>query len=98
MEIFYALLAVCAGNSPVSGEISSHMPVTRSFGSFFDLRLHKQLSKHLRRQWLETPSLSLWRQRNAGKDMGLNKRQVNTWTNDKSGPVLYDWVGSWPMR
>ena len=33
------ILALCAGNSPVTGEFPSQRPVTRSFGVFFDLRL-----------------------------------------------------------
>ena len=37
METFSALLALCAGNSPVSGEFLSQRPVTRSFNVFFDL-------------------------------------------------------------
>ena len=37
----------CAGNSPVTGELTSQRPVTRSFDVFFDLRLNKRLSK----QW-----------------------------------------------
>ena len=32
METFSALLAICAGNSPVSGEVPAQRPVTRSFG------------------------------------------------------------------
>ena len=39
MEAFSALLALCAGNSPVTGEFSSQRPVTRSFDAFFDLGL-----------------------------------------------------------
>ena len=31
METFSALLARCAGNSPVSGEFPAQRPVTRSF-------------------------------------------------------------------
>ena len=31
METFSALLAICAGNSPVPGEFPSQRPVTRSF-------------------------------------------------------------------
>ena len=31
METFSALLALCAGNSPVAGEFPSQRPVTRSF-------------------------------------------------------------------
>ena len=37
METFSALLALCAGNSPVTGEFPAQMPVTRSFHVFFDL-------------------------------------------------------------
>ena len=35
METFSALLAICAGNSPVSGEFPAERPVTRSFDVFF---------------------------------------------------------------
>ena len=45
METFYALLAICAGNSPVTGEFTAQRPVTRSIDVFFDLRLNEQLSK-----------------------------------------------------
>ena len=65
METFSALLALCAGNSPVTGEFPSQRPVTWSFDVFFDLRLNKWLSKQLRRRWFETPSRSLWRHSNA---------------------------------
>ena len=47
METFSALLAICAGNSPVPGEFPAQRPVRRSFDVFFDLRLNKRLSK----QW-----------------------------------------------
>ena len=45
METFSALLALCAGNSPVTGEFPSQRPVTRGFDVFVDLRLDKRLSK-----------------------------------------------------
>ena len=64
MDIFSALLALCAGNSPVSGEFPCQRPVTRSFDAFFDLRLNKRLSKQSRGWWSETPPRSLWRQCN----------------------------------
>ena len=51
METFSAILAFCAGNSPVTGEFLAQRPVTRSFGVFFDLRLNKCLSKQWRRWW-----------------------------------------------
>ena len=37
METFSALLVICAGNSPVSGEFPAQRPVTRSFDVFLDL-------------------------------------------------------------
>ena len=61
MEAFSALLAFCAGNSPVTGEFPSQRSVTWSFGVFFDLCLNKRLSKQLQGWWFETPSHSLWR-------------------------------------
>ena len=45
METFYMLLALCVGNSPVTGEFPAQRPVTRSFGVFFDLHLNKRSSK-----------------------------------------------------
>ena len=35
METLSALLAICAGNSPVTGEFPAQRPVTRSFDVFF---------------------------------------------------------------
>ena len=64
METFSALLAICAGNSPVPGEFPAQMPVTRSFDVFFDLPLNKQLRKQSLGWWFETQSRSLWRHRN----------------------------------
>ena len=46
METFFALLAICAGNSPISGEFLAQRQLTRSFDVFFDLRLNKRLSKY----------------------------------------------------
>ena len=64
VETFSALLAICAGNSPVSGEFPTQRPVTRSFDVFFDLRLNKWLSKQSWGWWYETLSCPLWRQCN----------------------------------
>ena len=44
METFSALLAICAENSPFTGEFPAQRPVTRRFDVFFDLRLTKRLS------------------------------------------------------
>ena len=64
METVSALLAICAGNSPVPGEFPTQNPVTRSFDAFFDLRPNKRLSKQSWGWWFETPSRPLWRHRN----------------------------------
>ena len=64
METFSALLAICAGNSPVTGEFPTQRPVTRSFDVFFDLHLNKRLSKQSWGWWFETPSRPLWRHSN----------------------------------
>ena len=64
MEPFSALLALCAGNSPVSGEVPTQRPVTASFDDFFDLRVNKRLSKQSWGWWFETLLGSLWRHRN----------------------------------
>ena len=61
MEAFSALLAICAGNSPVLGEFPAQRPVTRGFDVFFDLRPNKRLSKQWWGWWFETPSSPLWR-------------------------------------
>ena len=60
METFSTLLAICAGNSPVTSEFSSQRPVTWSFDVFFDLRLNKRLSKQSWDWWFEMPLHSLW--------------------------------------
>ena len=72
METFSALLAICAGNSPVSGEFPAQRPVTRSFYVFFDLRPNKRLNKQLWGWWFETHSPPLWRHSNDKITLNLN--------------------------
>ena len=71
METFSALLALCAGNSPVTGEFPSQRPVTRSIDVFFDLRLNKRLDKQSCGWWFETSSRSLWRHCNGDLRMEI---------------------------
>ena len=40
-----ASLAICVGNSPITGEFPAQRPVTRNFDVFFNLRRNKRLSK-----------------------------------------------------
>ena len=67
--IYHDMMTSSCGNilritGPLWGESTgrpSQRPVTLNFDVFFDPRLNKRLSKQSRRQWFETPSLSLWR-------------------------------------
>ena len=45
METFSMLLAICEGNTPVTGGFPSQWPVMQCFGEFFDVHLNKGLSK-----------------------------------------------------
>ena len=69
METFSALLAICAGNSPVPSELPAQRPVTRSFDVFFDLRLDKRLNKQSLGWWFKTLSCPLWRHCNEIEDI-----------------------------
>ena len=72
METFSALLTVCAGNSPVTGEFPAQRPVPRSLDVFFDLRLMIRLSKQWWGGWFEALSCPLWRHCNG-------QRGKHTW-------------------
>ena len=72
METFSALLALCAGNSPITGEFPSQRPVTRGFNVFFDLRLNKESWDW----WFETTSRLLWRHSNC-----IGPTWTYTWTH-----------------
>ena len=61
METFSALLAICVGNSSVTGEFPAQRPETRSFDFVFDMRLNKRLSRQSWGWWFDTPSHPLWR-------------------------------------
>ena len=75
MEAFSALLTICMGNSPVTGELPAQRPVTRSLDVFFDLRLNKRLSKQSWGWWFETLSRKLWRH---CKQWSFNKNNANS--------------------
>ena len=82
-KTFYALLAICAGNSPVIGEFPSQRAVTRNFDLFFDLSINEGLSKQTQGWWFVTPSRPLWRQSNEkrfkpNKDIVCEKT-INCW-------------------
>ena len=87
METFSVLLAICAGNSPVTGEFPAQRPVTRSFDIFFDLRLNKRLSKQSWGWWFETLSHPLWRHCNVSADRWQ-------WILKRQGGVANQWQRS----
>ena len=89
METFSALLALCEGNPPVTGEFPAQRPVTRSFDVFFDLRLNKRLSKQSRRGWFETPSRSVWRHCNGLPHLILSKKLMTI--------TCYPWCIIWSV-
>ena len=82
METTSALLAICAGNSPVTDEFPAQRPVTRSFDVFFDLLLYKLLSKQWWGWQFETPSRPSWRHRN-----DINRQKSGTSTVDECAHV-----------
>ena len=94
MEIFSALLANCAGNSPVTGEFPAQRPVTPSFDVFFDLRLDKRLSKQSWCWWFETLSRPLWRHCNIRVSIsvtGTHAISVSKVTVNTVIDILYIW-------
>ena len=113
METFSALLALCAGNSPVTGEFPTQRPVTRSFDVFFVPRLNKRLSKQSWGWWFETPSCPLWRHCNATTEhnqtqilcailvkaiySGGSKRYHNTWYGTVSTSLAFCDGKFWPF-
>ena len=79
METFSASTAICAGNSPVTGEFPSKRPATRGFDIFFDLHPNKRLSKQSWRWWFEPPSRPLWRRCNDLNKNLWRKQVVASW-------------------
>ena len=94
METFSPLLALCVGNSPVSGKFPSQRPVTRSFDVFFDLHLNKRVD-----QTIETPVISdviaLITTSLSGLILGL--RPANERRRYKVTPSLIGWVQTYKM-
>ena len=76
VDTFSALLAICAGNSPVTGEFSSQRPVTRNFDVSFDLCLNKRLNEQSWDWWFEMPWRPLWRHCNVLSFKNIKPVQV----------------------
>ena len=99
METFSALLAFCAGNSPVTAEFTAQRSVTRSFDVFFDQQLNRQLSKQGWRWWFERLSRSLWRPCNAIPCNQVTATHLNIMTSSNgsifrvTGPLCGKFTG-----
>ena len=89
METFSALLALCVGNSPVTGEFPTQRPVTRSFDVIFDLRLNKLLSKQSRSWWFDTPSHLLWLSHYWNIDMDEKLHSIVSCTCDYMSEIQF---------
>ena len=74
MEIFSALLALCVGNSPVTGEFPIERPVTRSFGVFFDLRVNNRGAGDLRRHRAHYDVIIIY---------AINQCEISWWFRNK---------------
>ena len=96
-----ALLAICAGNSPVP-----ERPLTWSFDVNYDLRPNKRLSKQSWGWWFENPLRLLWRHRNELVKMvslmnivsQFHTNQSATLTNtfESNEPLLLGYIGKTP--
>ena len=100
METFSALLAICAGNSPVPGEFPAQKPVTWNFNVFFVLRPNELLSKQLWGWWFKTPSHPLWRHRNATTEIReLSSCQCSChWRHCRLCHYVYKGLSLWEGR
>ena len=90
METFSALLAICVGNSPVTGEFHAQRPGTRSFDVFFDLHLNKRLSKQSWGWWFEMLSRPLWRHCNEW-DHTTTAHSMHLWTKINTNCMMITW-------
>ena len=71
METSYALLTICAENSPVNSPQKGQRRGALMF--FFDLHLNERLSKQSWGWWLETPLCPSWRH------CDYFRREISSW-------------------
>ena len=79
METFSALLALCAGNSPASGEFPTQRSVTRGFDVFLHMCLNKRLRKQSWGWWFETLSRPLRRHCNDMTCLSVHDETCISW-------------------
>ena len=83
MATFAALLAICAGNSQVTGEFP-HKGQWRGALMFSLICLNKRLSKQSWGWWFEMPSCLLWRHSNDLRvpSLKISCRSFHCWENE----------------
>ena len=92
METFSALLAICAGNSPVPSEFPAQRPVTRSFRVFFDLRpeYNNRGTGDLRRYRVHDDVIVMW----CNNDQ-VSKVTMVTQPMVSSVPLIHQFFKGW---
>ena len=87
METFSALLAICAGNSPVNGDFPAQRPVTRSFDVFFDLPLNNG--------WVNNREAVDLRRYLAHYDVSVMFQPISPMHSHENVRKLQIWLVSW---
>ena len=91
---FSALLALCAGNSPVTGKFPSQRPVTRSFDVFCDLRLINA--------WVNTPEAGDLRRHRAHYDLVVALESIYRYHCKQRQKLYTKWfsmqIGLWSAK
>ena len=87
MEAFSALLAICAGNSPVTGELSTQRPATRGFDVFHvtGLLRNKPVTGDFPAQWPLMSSFDVFFDLRPNKR--LSKQSWGWWFETPSCPL-----------
>ena len=98
MEAFSALLTLCVGNSPGTGEFPTQTPVSQNFDVFFDMRPNKRLRKQSWGWWFETPSRPLKRHCNVWvilRDTGIRTPPLNKQSREVGRSPAYCFILLW---
>ena len=100
METFSPLLAICVGNSSVTGEFPAQLPVTRSFDVFFTGHLCGEFISH---RWIPRTKASdaeLWCFLYWPFVRGIHRSPVNSphkgqWRGALMFSLICSWINGW---
>ena len=79
IEAFSELLALCAGNWPVTGEFPSQRASDAELWCFFDVGHNKQLNQPSSCWWFEAPCRPLWRHFNVNWEQMCSSVTLLIW-------------------